>query len=472
MIKNIAEQFKTSHIGLNAVIRQIETKNHTKKAPQLYDLTALQKIANQSFGYSAQQTLDIIQKLYESKLMTYPRTDSRYVSSAQKELVTSLVALLQEVQPISLTADYQPHLVNIDRVIDDSNVTDHHAILITATGIKHDWTTLSESEKNMMTLVAYQMLIATYTPYQYQSTKVMIGLNDYEFESKTQNLIDLGYRSLEMKCQDVLNLKKKTKEEIVLPPLHENQMLTIQDIQIESKKTTPPSRYTEATLLEAMEKCQIEDDKALSHILKSVKGIGRSSTRANIIETIIRSGFIQREKNQLIATEKAHQLMSILPPILTSPKLTAEWEDKLDQIEHGALSSTQFMNEIESFVRAFVEKEKSTEATFQIESVRPQREEIGKCPKCQCSVYESDKNFYCSNRECSFSLFKEDKFFQSQGKKLTKTIAKSLLNKREVLVKGLKSQKSGKTYDALIKVSFDDKYPKYTIEFPKTKSNR
>lgn len=466
--KNIAEQFKTSHIGLNAIVRQIETKDNTKKAPQLYDLTALQKVANKSFGYSAQQTLDIIQKLYESKLMTYPRTDSKYVSSAQKELMTSLLSLLQEVQPVSLTTDYQPHLVNVDNVIDDSKVTDHHAILVTATGIKHDWNTLSESERNIMTLVAYQMLIATYSPYQYQSTKVTIGLNDYEFESKTQNLIDLGYRGLEIKCQDVLNLKKKEKEEILLPPLTENQSLSVQDIKIEFKKTTPPSRYTEATLLEAMEKCQIEDDKELTDILKSVKGIGRSSTRANIIETIIRSGFIQREKNHLVATEKAHKLMAILPPLLTSAKMTAEWEEKLDQIERGELSSQQFMNEIQSFVTEVVNQEKSTVATFQFENNKPQKEEIGQCPKCQSPVHESDKNFYCSNRECSFALWKENKFFESQGKKITKTIAKSFLNKGEVIVKGLKSQKTGKEYDAIIKVDFNDKYPKFSLEFLKT----
>ncbi|MEE0426580.1 MAG: DNA topoisomerase, partial [Turicibacter sp.] len=465
--KNIAEQFKTSHIGLNAIVRQIETKDNTKKAPQLYDLTALQKVANKSFGYSAQQTLDIIQKLYESKLMTYPRTDSKYVSSVQKELMTSLLSLLQEVQPVSLTTDYQPHLVNVDNVIDDSKVTDHHAILVTATGIKHDWKTLSESERNIMTLVAYQMLIATYSPYQYQSTKVTIGLNAYEFESKTQNLIDLGYRGLEIKCQDVLKLKKKEKEEILLPPLTENQSLSVQDIKIESKKTTPPSRYTEATLLEAMEKCQIEDDKELTDILKSVKGIGRSSTRANIIETIIRSGFIQREKNHLVATEKAHKLMSILPPILTSAKMTAEWEEKLDQIERGELSATQFMYEIESFVRNVVDQEKSTVATFQFENNRPQKEEIGKCPKCQSPVHESDKNFYCSNRECSFALWKENRFFESQGKKLTKTIAKSLLSKGEVLVKNLTSQKSGKTYDAIIKMELGEKYTNFKLEFPK-----
>lgn len=167
--------------------------------------------------------------------------------------------------------------------------------------------------------------------------------------------------------------KKKEKEEILLPPLTENQSLSVQDIKIESKKTTPPSRYTEATLLEAMEKCQIEDDKELTDILKSVKGIGRSSTRANIIETIIRSGFIQREKNHLVATEKAHKLMSILPPILTSAKMTAEWEEKLDQIERGELSATQFMYEIESFVRNVVDQEKSTVATFQFENNRPQK---------------------------------------------------------------------------------------------------
>ncbi len=423
--KNIAERFKTSYIGTNAVVRQIETKDNIKKAPQLYDLTALQKVANKSFGYSAQQTLDIVQKLYENKLMTYPRTDSKYVSSAQQELMSSLVQLLVEYKPIPLNEDYQINEVDISKVVDDSKVTDHHAILVTQTGIKHDWTKLIESERNIMTLVAYQMLIATYSPYKYQSTKVVIGLDEYEFETKTQNLVDMGYRALELKRQEILNLKKKDKEEILLPPLHENQSLLIQDIKIESKKTTPPSRYTEATLLEAMENCQIEEDKGLNDILKSVKGIGRSSTRANIIETIIRSGFVERQKNQLIATEKAHQLMSILPPILTSAKMTAEWEDKLDQIECGDILSNQFMKEIELFVREVVDEEKSKVATFQFESNKPAKEEIGKCPKCQNSVYESEKNFYCSNRECSFALWKEDKFFQSQGKKTTITLYRS-----------------------------------------------
>ncbi len=218
-----------------------------------------------------------------------------------------------------------------------------------------------------------------------------------------------------------------------------------------------------------MENCQIEEDKGLNDILKSVKGIGRSSTRANIIETIIRSGFVERQKNQLIATEKAHQLMSILPPILTSAKMTAEWEDKLDQIECGDILSNQFMKEIELFVREVVDEEKSKVATFQFESNKPAKEEIGKCPKCQNSVYESEKNFYCSNRECSFALWKEDKFFQSQGKKLTKSIAKSLLTKGEVLVKGLTSQKSGKTYDAIIKMELGEKYVNFKLEFPKKK---
>lgn len=470
--KNIAEQIKSSYIGSNAIVRQIETKDNTKKAPQLYDLTALQKVANKIFSYSAQQTLDIIQKLYESKLMTYPRTDSKYISSAQKDLLSQLLSALQDVQPIPLSEDYQLKDVNIDSVTNDSKVTDHHAILLTETGIKHDWNKLSESERNIMTLVAYQMLIATYTPYRYQSTKAIIEVNEYNFETKTQNLIDLGYRSLEIKCQEILKIKKKEQEEIVLPPLFENQSLKIEDINIEPKKTTPPSRYTEATLLESMEKCQIEDDKELSDILKSVKGIGRSSTRANIIESIIRSGFIKREDNQLIATEKAHKLMSILPPILTSAKMTAEWEEKLDQIERGELSSQQFMNEIESFVKEFVNQEKSTVATVQFESNKPQKEEIGKCPKCGSVVHESDKNFYCSNRECSFALWKENKFFESQNKKLTKTIAKGLLNKGEVLVKGLTSKKTGKTYDAIIKLELGEKYVNFKLEFPNTKKDK
>ena len=470
MRKNIAEHFKTSYIGSNAVIRQIETKDNIKKAPQLYDLTALQKVANKSFGYSAQQTLDIVQKLYENKLMTYPRTDSKYVSSAQQELMSSLVRALEECRPIPLNEDYQLNKVDISKVVDDSKVTDHHAILVTKTGIKYDWNRLMESERNIMTLVAYQMLIATYSPYKYQSTKVVIGVDEYEFETKTQNLVDIGYRALELKRQETLKVKKKDKEDIVLPPLHENQSLPIQDIQIESKKTTPPSRFTEATLLEAMENCQIEEDHELNAILKSVKGIGRSSTRANIIETIIRSGFIDRQKNQLIATEKAHQLMSILPPILTSAKMTAEWEEKLDQIERGELLSTQFMKEIELFVREVVEEEKSKVATFQFKSNKPPKEEIGKCPKCQNSVYESEKNFYCSNRECSFALWKEDKFFKSQSKKINKTIAKGLIKQGEILVKGLKRQKSGKLYDAIIKMELVEKYVNFKLEFPNYKS--
>lgn len=471
--KNIAEQIKSSYTGLNAVIRQIETKDNTKKAPQLYDLTALQKVSNRLFGYSAQQTLDIVQKLYENKLMTYPRTDSKFVSSSQKELITSLISSLKEIQPVPLSHDYQSKSVNIDIVVNDSKVTDHHAILVTATGIKYDWSKLSESERNIMTLVAYQMLIATYSPYRYQSTKVVISLAEYDFESKTHNLIDLGYRALEIKCREVLGIKKKEKEEVLLPPLSENQSLPIKDIKLESKKTTPPSHFTEDTLLDAMEKCQLDDEnKELNKILKEVQGIGRSATRSNIIEGIIRNGFIQREKTQLTATEKAHKLMSILPPILTSAKMTAEWEEKLDQIERGELSSQQFMNEIESFVKEFVNQEKSTVATVQFESNKPQKEEIGKCPKCGSVVHESDKNFYCSNRECSFALWKENKFFESQNKKLTKTIAKGLLNKGEVLVKGLTSKKTGKTYDAIIKLELGEKYVNFKLEFPNTKKDK
>lgn len=471
--KNIAEQIKSSYTGLNAVIRQIETKDNTKKAPQLYDLTALQKVSNRLFGYSAQQTLDIVQKLYENKLMTYPRTDSKFVSSSQKELITSLISSLKEIQPVPLSHDYQSKSVNIDIVVNDSKVTDHHAILVTETGIKYDWSKLSESERNIMTLVAYQMLIATYSPYRYQSTKVVISLAEYDFESKTQNLIDLGYRALEIKCREVLGIKKKEKEEVLLPPLSENQSLPIKDIKLESKKTTPPSHFTEDTLLDAMEKCQLDDEnKELNKILKEVQGIGRSATRSNIIEGIIRNGFIQREKTQLTATEKAHKLMSILPPILTSAKMTAEWEEKLDQIERGELSSQQFMNEIESFVKEFVNQEKSTVATVQFESNKPQKEEIGKCPKCGSVVHESDKNFYCSNRECSFALWKENKFFESQNKKLTKTIAKGLLNKGEVLVKGLTSKKTGKTYDAIIKLELGEKYVNFKLEFPNTKKDK
>ncbi len=347
--KNIAEEFKDAHIGLNAIVRQIETKDNTKKAPELYDLTTLQIVANKLFGYSAQQTLDIVQKLYESKLMTYPRTDSKYVGSSQKELIQSLLSSLQEIQPVPLTTDYQLDSVNIDNVIDDSKVTDHHALLITQTGINYDWEKLNESERNIMTLVAYQLLMSTYSPYRYQSTKVIISLGEHDFEAKTQNLIDLGYRSLEIKSREILKVKKKEKEEVLLPPLTENQSLSVQDIKIESKKTTPPSYFTEGSLLQAMENCQLdEDSKELNQILKTVQGIGRSATRAGIIESIIKNGYIHREKNRIVATEKAHKLMSILPPLLTSAKMTAEWEEKLDQIERGELSSQQFMKEIES----------------------------------------------------------------------------------------------------------------------------
>lgn len=446
------------------LVKSLETSPKKQKVPELFDLTALQKACNQHFNLSAQQTLDIAQKLYEKKYLSYPRTDSKAITQSQANNVMELIQKLCQSEYVKIpTFDIQIH-----QIINDAGVSDHHALLPTLTALNSDWSTLTDEERHVLLLVCYQLLIAVAPAYQYESTKLVTEVAGYDFSNSTTRIVNLGFRAIEHARAHHLKLKQKSDEAKIFPALSIGQPLDLQEVTNETKHTKPPKAYTEATLLEAMERADL-DDKEAKATLKQVGGIGRPSTRANIIETLIRMGYLERDKNNLVSTDKAKILRPAIPEALKSAKLTADWEMVLDDVAKGQKAPEMFINEISQFVTDLVKHEKQTIATFQLEpkvNQASQKEVIATCPTCQSSFFESEKNYYCSNRECKTVLFKENKYFEKIGFKLTKGHAKNLLTNHQTPVE-LVSKKTNKPYNAILTVQWILPYPKFNLEFPK-----
>ena len=467
-----AEKIRMDCDHNSAFVRSVEKQVKTIQPPRLYDLTTLQRECNRIYGYTAQQTLDYVQSLYEKKLATYPRTDSQYLTKDMQATAASLILWLRDNMPFGKGCAGEP---DIDRVTDDSKVTDHHAIIPTAEIARTDLSELPSGERDVLTLLAVRLLCATTQANRFEAVTAMLDCQRYTFTAKGKTILQSGWKEVERIHRMSIRQSEtehRENEDAALPVLKEGQTFETVSASLREGKTSPPKHYTEDTLLSAMETAGAEDMPEDAER----KGLGTPATRAATLEKLVSAGFVQRKKKQLIPTEKGRNLIAVLPDNIKSPILTAEWESMLKQVEHGELSATSFMDQIADMSRTLVKEHTAPEKCFADlfpSSRETAHEAVGVCPRCGAPVYEGKKGFFCNNRECCFALWKDNRFFSSKKKSITKSVAAALLKEGRISMSGLYSEKTGKTYDA--EVILDDtggKYVNFKLEFPIKKGRR
>ena len=465
--KAAAEQLRESCQGASAVVKQVERKDKSEKPPALYDLTTLQRDANRLLGFTAQQTLDYLQALYEKKLCTYPRTDSRYLTTDMAEGLPVLVNLTANAMPfrkgIAITCD-------AGAVINDKKVTDHHAVIPTRNLRDADLSGLPAGEKAVLELVALRLLCAVAEPHTYSETSLVMECAGAEFTAKGKTVKRPGWKALDAAYRASLkNAPEPDKDDAdkTLPDLTEGQTLPVSDAVLKEGKTSPPKHFTEDTLLSAMETAGKDDMPEDAER----QGLGTPATRAGILEKLVSTGFLERKKSkktvQLMPSHDAVSLITVLPEQLQSPLLTAEWESRLGEIERGELSPEDFMAGISAMLGELVgtyQVIKGTEYLFS-----PPREVVGKCPRCGGDVAEMQKGFFCQNESCKFAIWKNSKWWAAKKKQPTKALVTALLKDGRARVTGLYSEKTGKTYDATVVLEDDGKYANFKLEFDQRK---
>ena len=429
-------------------IQTVERREKSEKAPALYDLTTLQREANRVLGYTAQQTLDYLQNLYEKKLCTYPRTDSRYLTDDMEKVVPDLVRIASTICGVKAAGT-----ISAAQVCSSKKVSDHYAIVpaLSAAGASLD--ALPKGEHEILCLVSLSLLRAVCPPCRYAETTVTAECGGHPFTAKGKMVLDMGWRS----CAD-------RPQNAALPDgLTEGQTLAVDDIQIKTGTTTPPKHYTEDSILASMESAGARD---MPEDMER-RGIGTPATRAGILEKLIASGLVERKKakkiTSLISTQAGASLVTVLPEVLQSPLLTADWERRLGEVERGELSPEDFMAGIADLVRNLVDTYQpvpGAEVLFPTD-----KEAVGLCPRCGGAVTENGKGFFCENRDCGFALWKNSRFFAAKKKKLTREIAAALLNGGRVKLTGCASEKTGKTYDAVVTLEDDGVKTAYRLEF-------
>ena len=451
-----ANTLKSTCAGTSAICTSIKRERKAEQPPKLYDLTTLQREANRLFGFTAKQTLDYAQQLYEKKLLTYPRTDSQYLTEdmgqTAQHLVSDLLGLLPFAQGLDLTPE-------VGRILNSKKVSDHHAIIPTAEFAKQGFTGLAESECKLMNLVCSKLLCAIAAPHEYETVTAVFSCAGNDFAAKGKTVLVPGWKEIDQRFRSTL--KADTEEEVLntLPELAEGQSFSV-TANVSEHFTSPPKAYTEDTLLSAMERAGAEDMPEDAER----KGLGTPATRAAILEKLVQMGFVQRKGKQLVPTKDGINLAVVLPESLTSPSLTAEWENRLTEIAKGNADADEFMAEIEAQVRQLVKTYSCISADKQ-NLFQSERVIIGKCPRCGENVYEGKKNFYCGNRSCQFVMWKNDRFFEQRKKAFTPKIAAALLKNGKAKVKGLYSEKTGKTYDATVLLAdTGGKYVNYRVE--------
>ena len=458
-----AEQVQAVCHNGQAVCTSVIREKKKEQPPKLYDLTTLQREANRIFGYTAKQTLDYAQSLYEKKLLTYPRTDSRYLTSDMAETASCVIHLAAKVPPFDGCSNFFP-LVEV--MVSDKDVSDHHAIIPTMEIEKADVGGLPVGERNLLLLVCCKLLCASASPYEYETVTATFDCGGHTFTAKGKRILAEGWREIERIFRSSLKEKPEdTDNGGVLPDVTEGQ--TFEDVAatITEHFTSPPKPYTEDTLLSAMENAGKEDIPEDAER----KGLGTPATRAAIIEKLVAAGFVERKGKNLIPTKAGINLVTVLPEPLTSPMLTAEWEQRLSAIAKGEADPDKFMEGLRSMTRELVQTYSHISEDGQ-KLFAPEKEVIGNCPRCGKPVYEGKKNFACSDRSCTFVLWKNDRFWTSRKKELTKKMAADLLKKGRTNVKGMWSEKKGADYDAA--VILDDtggKFINFKLEFPKRK---
>ena len=458
-----AESLRAACAG--ASVRCISVTHEKKKEapPKLYDLTTLQREANRVFGYTAKQTLDYAQSLYEKKLLTYPRTDSRYLTVDMVETASVVLHLAARVAPFDACPEFLPDVLAL---VNDGKVSDHHAIIPTLELEKADLSELTVGERNTLLLVCRELLCAAADPYVYEAVTAVFDCGGHTFTAKGRRILSEGWREIDRIFR--ASLKEQPEDEaepITLPDFTEGQTFDQVDASVTEHFTAPPKAYTEDTLLAAMETAGKEDMPEDAER----KGLGTPATRAAILEKLVAAGFVERRGKSLVPTKAGINLVTVLPDTLTSPMLTAEWEQKLTAIARGEGDPAAFMAGISEMTQELVKTYSHISEEGQ-KLFAPERETVGLCPRCGKPVYEGKKNFYCSDRSCRFVLWKDDRFWTSRKKDLTRKMAADLLKKGRTSVRGMWSEKKGAAYDAVVVLDdTDEKYVRFKLEFPKRK---
>ena len=453
-----AQAIRDACDGQQAVCVSLVREKKTEKPPKLYDLTTLQREANRVFGYTAKQTLDYAQSLYEKKLLTYPRTDSRYLTVDMAETASVVLHLAARVAPFDACPEFFP---DVAALVNNKEVSDHHALIPTLELEKADVPGLPVGERNILLLVCCKLLCAAAEPFVYEVVTAAFECGGYTFTAKGKQVLSQGWRAIQEVFRSSLKEKPGDEDsESVLPALTEGQVFESVAASVTEHFTSPPKPYTEDTLLSAMENAGKEDmpDDA------ERRGLGTPATRAAIIEKLVSGGFVERKGKNLIPTKAGVNLVTVLPELLTSPKLTADWEQRLNEVAKGQAAPEDFMDGIAAMaaelVRNYSHISEDGQKLFQ-----PEKETVGLCPRCGKPVYEGKKNFACSDRACQFVMWKNDRFFEQRGKAFTTKIAAALLKNGKAKVKGLRSLRTGKSYDGTIVLAdTGGKYVNYRIE--------
>ena len=450
--------------GSEAIITELKREQKKVSPPKLYDLTSLQREAKRYFGFTAKKTLDLLQELYEEKLVTYPRTDSRFVTEDMIGTVEELAGKMPLMLPF---VEYGQLGHNIKRVVNNAKVSDHHAILPTKEAVEKGIMDLPVDKKNLMILIGQQVLQAVGEDYLYEQTDVTVNCQKNEFTARGKTAVQMGFKDVEkaFRSHCVKTEKEDSDRQLEIPYGYQKGMQLF-NVKAETSihYTSPPKSFNEDTLLAAMEAAGNKefDEKT------EKKGLGTPATRASTIEKLVASGYAQRKGKQIIPTAEGRELIRVMPENLKSAGLTAEWENRLLLMERGGLNGEQFMDDIVAMLeeilngcRKIPEEEKNRFQTA--------KELIGKCPVCGSDIFEGKRNFYCSNRQCDFALWKDNRFLEGMEKKLDKKMAKELLDKACTHVKGLYSKKKDAKFDADLLMTLENGKPKFHLEFPKRK---
>ena len=441
-----------------AVVSSLRQETKTVNPPKLYDLTTLQREANRYYGFTAQQTLDLVQTLYEKKLLTYPRTDSQFITDDMEATARQVIEMV--CRKVSIFSGLT-HTPDIKRITNNAKVTDHHAIIPTVQLEKQNISELPESEQKVIRLVSMRLLCATGEKHIYDETSVTLSCEGYAFKAKGKTVVQDGWKAIEQRFKNSLKDKEAADDGKAIPSFKENDIIQSVSASVTEHFTTPPKAFTEDTLLSAMETAGNEDFEDDTE----KKGLGTPATRAGIIEKLVRSGFVERKGKSLIPTKDGINLVAVLPEQITSPTMTAEWENTLMQIERGKADADKFLAGIVDMTTSLI-KAYPFLSDAEANRFESGKEVIGKCPRCGSPVYVGKGNYYCSSKSCSFCLWEDNKFFSSKKKKLTKKIAKELLDKGWCRVTGLYTPKKPQLYDAVIRL--DDtggKYVSFKMEF-------
>lgn len=450
--------------GSEAIITELKREQKKISPPKLYDLTSLQREANRYFGFTAKKTLDLLQELYEEKLVTYPRTDSRFVTEDMIGTVEELAGKMPLMLPF---VEYGQLGHNIKRVVNNAKVSDHHAILPTKEAVEKGIMDLPVDKKNLMILIGQQVIQAVGEDHLYEQTDVTVNCQKNEFTARGKTAVQMGFKDVEkaFRSHCVKTEKEDSDRQLEIPYGYQKGM-QIFNVKAETSihYTSPPKSFNEDTLLAAMETAGNKefDEKT------EKKGLGTPATRASTIEKLVASGYAQRKGKQIIPTAEGRELIRVMPENLKSAGLTAEWENRLLLMERGELNGEQFMDDIVTMLeeilngcRKIPEEERNRFQTA--------KELIGKCPVCGSDIFEGKRNFYCSNRQCDFALWKDNRFLEGMEKKLDKKMAKELLDKACTHVKGLYSKKKDSKFDADLLMTLENGKPKFHLEFPKRK---